>query len=294
MEGFTRRVMSGITIATGCAVLVAVGTSSFARASVGPAEQTGTFALLGGTPQIVSRFWAEMGPGLTSTLKIQQFPIGSSKAILAYDVEMQRTMHMVVIRDDFATFAHLHPAFNTTTGTFDQSFTKEPNHRYYLYADTTPHGLSQQVFRFTMESDGALAQTKPSLTASALRATAGPYTVKLEKTTLAANLPQSLDVTILKGGHPAGDLGTYLGAASHAVFINATTLQYAHVHPEVLNGNHADTNGAMNMNMDMTGTGPLQRMHLPALPPGTYKLWLQFRGGEYKLYTVPFTIVARS
>ncbi len=39
-----------------------------------------------------------------------------------------------------------------------------------------------------------------------------------------------------------------------------------------------------------TPAGPLMRMRVPALPPGTYKLWLQFRGANDKVYTAPFTI----
>lgn len=263
---------------------------ALAHASAGPPEQTGTFALLGGTPKIVSKFWATMGSGLTSHLNVQQFRIGSTKPILNYSVEMQRTMHMVVVRDDFATFEHLHPAFDTTTGAFVQKFTKAPNHKYYLYADTTPHGLPQQVFRFTMESDGPLAAIAPSLAASAPNAVAGPYTVTLDHTTIGANAPHSLNVTIDKGGRLAGDLGSYLGAASHAVLVNAKTLQYVHVHPMALN---PSSGGKGPIQMNMTGTGPRQRMDLPALPAGTYKLWLQFRGAQYEIYTVAFTLAAQ-
>jgi hypothetical protein len=279
------------------AVIVAALACAIARASVGPAEQTGTFALLGGTQKIDSKFWAEMGSGLTSTLKVRQFlpgapaPGSEPTPVLNYDVDMQHLMHMVVIRDDFGTFAHLHPAFNTGTGTFSQSFTKQPNHRYYLYADTTPHGIGQQVFRFTMESDGAVAPIHVSLTPTAPTTTAGPYTVVLEKTTLAANTPQSLDLTVNKAGKPAQDLGSYLGAPAHCVFINTKTLAYVHVHPTVRNGNNMNAKGPMRMNM--TGVGPLMRLHVPPLPAGTYKLWIQFRGGAYKLYTVPFTMAAR-
>jgi hypothetical protein len=262
---------------------------ALARASAGPPEQTGKFALLGGTPKIVSKFWATMGSGLTAELNVAQYPIGSTTPILNYNVEMQRTIHLVVIRDDFATFDHMHPAFNTTTGAFIEKFTKAPNHRYYVYADTTPHGLPQQVFRFTMESDGPLANDKPSLAASLPSATTGPYTVTLDKTTLAANAPHSLDVTIDKGEHPAGDLGSYLGAASHAVLINATTLQYVHVH--AMAGNGPSGKGPIHMNM--SGVGPHQHVELPALPAGTYMMWLQFRGAQYELYTVPFTLAVQ-
>ena len=198
-------------------------------------------------------------------------------------------MHMVVIRDDFATFAHLHP---TSTRRPERSVNRsrnKPNHRYYVYADTTPHGISQQVFRFTMESDGPVRPTKPSLTVGADGATAGPYTVALEKTTLAANMPQSLDLTIIEGGHPAGDLGSYLGAAAHAVFINTSTLRTC----TCIRWWQRQPNAKGPMNMNMTGIGPLMELHVPALPAGTYKLWLQFRGGGYKLYTVPFTIAAQ-
>lgn len=287
MNTRTRRFASGLSMIA-CAALLGAG-ATWARASVGPDEQTGTFALLGGTPKIVSKFWAVMGQGLRSTLKIQQFPIGSTAPILHYDVDMEKTMHVVVIRDDFATFAHLHPAFNTGTGTFSEDFTKEPNHRYYLYADSTPHGIGHQVFRFTMESDGPLANDKPSLTPSARSQAAGPYAVELQKTTLHADTPEELEIDILKDGHPAGDLGSYLGAASHVVFINVATLQYVHVHPTA--GNETGANGMVHMNM--SGTGPRQHMELPALPAGTYKMWLQFRGGQYKLYTVPFTLRVR-
>ncbi len=262
---------------------------ALAHASAGPPQQTGTFALLGGTPKVVSKFWATMGNGLTSELNVAQYPIGSKEPILNYALEMQHTMHMVVIRDDFATFDHLHPAFNTTTGAFIEKFTKAPNHRYYLYADSRPLNLPQQVFRFTLESDGPVAKEAPSLTASLPTATTGPYTVVLEHTTLAADKPYSAEIEINENGHPAHDLGSYLGAASHVVFINTATLQYVHVHPMAANA----PSGGGSIHMNMTGSGPRQHLELPALPAGTYKMWMQFRGAKYKIYTVPFTLAVQ-
>jgi hypothetical protein len=45
--------------------------------------------------------------------------------------------------------------------------------------------------------------------------------------------------------------------------------------------------------MPMEGkSGPFMQMELPALPAGTYKVWIQFMG-DGKLYTVPFTLLAR-
>jgi hypothetical protein len=270
-------------------VLGAVSLTALARASAGPAEQTGVFALLGGTPKIVSKFWAEHGTGPSATLKFRQFQLDGTTPILDYDVDMEKLAHVVVIRDDFATFAHLHPAFDTTTGTFSQSFTKEPNHRYYVYADTVPHAIGQQVFRFTMESDGPVATASLPHGASPTSVAAGPYTVTLSATQLAAGTPQRLDLTVLRDGHLASGLGTYLGAAAHAIFINVKTLAYVHVHPHVRG---AGDETEMNMGAS-AAAGPRLRMALPALPAGTYALWVQFRGSNDRLYTAPFTISTR-
>jgi hypothetical protein len=267
-------------------------------ASAGPAEQNGTFALLGGTPQIVSEFWATHGTGLTYRLNVQQFTKAGAP-IKAYDVDMQHFMHLVVVRDDFATFAHKHPAYNTTTGAFEENFTKERNHRYYVFADTVPKGVGQQVFRFLLESDGPYAMYKLSADASANSAPAGPYTVTLATTTVAANAPHVVDLTVEKGDDPAEDLVPYLGAAGHVVMIDMSTLEYIHVHP-TLRGQATPQNASMNSPRAMkamTGSGkagPFMKMELPPLPAGSYKTWVQISGGkDLKVYTAPFTIVAK-
>jgi hypothetical protein len=266
-------------------------------AAAGPAQQTGTFALLGGTPKIVSKLWAEHGTGETYTLHVRQFAPNGGAAIVNYDIDMQHYMHMVIVRDDFATFAHKHPAYAPATGTFEQTFTKERNHRYYVFADTTPHGVGQQVFRFTLDSDGPYAAYKLSTAASSYNSKAGPYNVLLQKTTVAANTPQTLDLTVVKGDDPATDLVPYLGAPAHVVMIDMSTLSYIHVHP-MLKGQKSMPHGGMDMSdMDMAGSGragPFMRVMLPALPTGVYKTWIQISGGkDLTVYTAPFTIVAR-
>lgn len=285
MERAARRRLSATCLAAALGALCGLGV---ARGSAGPVEQSGIFALLGGTPKIVSKFWAEHASGLTATLTIRQFALDGKTPILDYDVDMQKLMHLIVVRDDFATFAHIHPAFDTTSGTFSQPFTKEPNHRYYVYADTTPHGVGQQVFRFTIESDGRPAKLRLSFPASAAVVAAGPYTVTLSTTVLPANRANSVDVTITKNGQLANDLDTYLGAAAHAVFIGTSTLEYVHVHPSP----RGVERGSGDMDMEMNTAWPLLTIPVPALPAETYKLWIEFRGSG-KVYTAPFTIFAR-
>ncbi len=248
--------------------IVAIATLAAAPA----AQQPGTFALLGGKPQITSKFWATHGTGLNYRLNVQQFTM-SGAPIKAYDIDMQHYMHLVVVRDDFGTFAHKHPAYDTTTGTFVQDFTKERNHRYYVYADSMPKGVGQQVFRFTMESDGPHAMYKLSAAASANNAKAGPYTVTLATTTVASNVPHDVDLTVEKGDDPADDLAPYLGAPGHVVMIDMSTLAYIHVHP-TLRGQATPQNASMNpMNSmkAMTGSnkaGPVHEVGAAAAPCG--------------------------
>lgn len=280
MESLARRRLSGILIATSFAIAAAF---AVARAAVG------TFALLDSAPKIVSQFSATYAPGNVVTLTIRQFLEDGTTPILKYDVDMQKLMHLIVVRDDFATFAHVHPTFDPATGTFSQTLTPEAKHRYYVYADTTPHGIGQQVFRFAVGPP--FLASHASYGPSAKSVAVGPYAVSLARTTLPADQAQSLDVTVLKDGKPAPDLGTYLGAAAHAVFINVFTLEYVHVHPAVRG---AAMGMGANQTMDMTArAGPDMQMSVPALPSGVYKLWIEFRGAGGTVYTAPFTILAR-
>ena len=292
MESRTRRGLSRLL-----AGALALGSfAAIARASSGTPDMRGTFALLEGTPKLVSELRADRGNGTSSTMKIRQFKPDGSTPILDYEIDMQMLMHVIVVRDDFLTFEHLHPAFDTTTGTFSQAFTKERYHRYYVFADSEPKGMGQQVFRFTLPSDGPVMTAMVSSMASTPSIAAGPYVVTLAATTLPANQPQSLDLAITKGGRAAQDLGTYLGAAAHVVFISTSTLTYVHVHPHVT-GSAAGAGAPMpqsaGMHMDMAEeqvAGPNMKMELPALPATSYKVWVQFRGANDKLYTAPFTV----
>ncbi|MBV9056452.1 MAG: hypothetical protein JO078_08480 [Candidatus Eremiobacteraeota bacterium] len=286
MEGRTR---GGVTFAAvASAALLAFCALSVAWASV-VRVQNGAFALLGGTPKITSLARSTFSEG-NATLVIRQFG-PERKILLDYDMDMEKLMHLIVVRDDFAEFMHLHPAFDATTGAFTQAIKKNPYHRYYVYADTTPRGIGQQVFRFTLANDEPLTAFPVSIALSNASVAVAPYTASLGATTLRANQAQSLAFNVSRNGAPASDLRPYLGAAAHAVFINVATLQYVHLHPTVKGA------GAMQMNAGMAmahaAAGPAMQLNLPALPAGTYKLWLQFRGGDDRVYTAPFTLLLR-
>ncbi len=259
----------------------------------------GAWALSGGKPMTAAHMNLTYLATDRVTLDIYETNPGASTPIRSYDVDMSKLMHVIVIDSDFTEFIHAHPAFDAASGHFSLTLQLYPTRRYYVYADAEPKGLGQQVFRFTIQplTRQALPEAAPAAaqTPSPNQNIAGPYLVELSRTTLAAGRAQAVDITVTKSGKPASDLIPYLGAAAHAVFIDTATLAYVHVHPTLPGGMDPDMPGmdmgSMHMD-DSPKAAPHMVMHVPALPAGSYKLWLQFQG-KTGLAVAPFTLVAR-
>lgn len=263
------------------------------------AQQPGTFALLHGTHESTAVYWPTNQNGLNETLNVKQFDRSGKISFTDYRIDMGATMHFFVIRDDFATFHHYSAAYNGTLASFTHHFVKEPNHRYYLYTDSEPHGLKRQVFRFNIESAGVPQASQSSMTASSENSTAGPYTVIFSKTHLTANEPYLMLVTIDRDGKGAQDLSPYLGFAAHMVIINAATLEYVFVHP-TLRGQKLNKEMSYTVEQEIarlqenSQVGPNQQVEIPGLPAGTYKAWYEFTGGASQhQYTAPLTFVVQ-
>ena len=166
---------------------------------------------------------------------------------------------------------------------------------YFVYADACPNDLNHQVFRFKLDvghpSSPPSARDLPN---TGMGVQAGPYEVDLSTVRLQSHKMEMVTIEVLENGQPAKDLHPYLGAAAHAVFLNAKDLSYVHVHPTA--------GDMMSMPMDMSkpmaelpdGTPVSDKMmlHIALWEPGTYKLWLQFRGADDRLYIAEFTILA--
>jgi hypothetical protein len=222
----------------------------------------------------------------------------SAAPIREYAVEMTKKLHVVIVTTDFKTFLHIHPVLGAD-GHFriDQQF-PAPD-KYYLYADGEPNDGDHQVFRFDFSIGAGAPSKQRDLMPTGREVNVGPYTVDLSKAKLTAGGMDMIQVQILKGDDPARDLHPYLGVPAHAVFLNSADLSYVHVHPTPMSG--------MNMNMmgmspsamrsmtaempDSANSPPEMMLHVSVREPGTYKLWLQFRGGD-QLYIAPFVLTA--
>ena len=237
------------------------------------------------------------GDPLKQHIDIWMCSPASPQPIRNYGTEMTKKLHVVIVSSDFSTFLHVHPVLGA-----DGHFTLEQQFPapglYYLYADGEPNDGDHQVFRFNVQLSKNVSPTRPVLVPTGKEVSVGPYTVDLSRARLHAGGMDTIEVQILKGDTPAHDLHPYLGVPAHAVFLNSQDLTYVHVHPMPLNsGSDAMNMTAMDMSkmtVDMPDTAsspPDMMLHVSVKEPGTYKLWLQFRGGS-QLYIAPFVLVA--
>lgn len=238
----------------------------------------GDYALQTGAPSVGSTLAISPAPGGLTRLDFVQRR--GSTIVRRYALDMTRLMHVIVVADDFSSFAHLHPRL-LPNGHFvvDAAVPRGP---YRVYADSEPSGIGQQVFRFDVGANAAFVRVVPS----GPLAQAGPYTVRLSATRVRTGDGATIGVTVLENGRPATDLEPYLGAAGHAIFVNASDYSYAHVHP-------MDAGGLM-PGMEMTGaarTGSRLVLHTGLREPGLYELWFEFRGAG-RLRVAHFVVTA--
>jgi len=236
---------------------------------------------------------AVAGNPLEQRLDVWMTMPGSTVPIKGYQVEMTKRLHMVIVSDDFKTFLHVHPDLGPS-GHFLLTQQFPAPGTYFVYADTLPNNLNHQVFRFKLDVGHPSPPSPRNLASTGMGVQAGPYEVDLSTVRVHTHRMEMVDVEVLENGQPAKDLHPYLGAPAHAVFLNTKDLSYVHVHPMPA--------GSMNMQMDMSKPMPElpdnapvsgeMMLHIALWEPGTYKMWLQFRGANNKLYVAEFTILA--
>ena len=272
---------------------------SLAVSSMAAAAQLGTFALQGGAARVSAYLDAQpmRGKRTQERLRFWMAPQNGRGLVKSYDVDMTKRLHVLIISDDFRTFLHVHPTLGAD-GQFrlDQSLPRAT--LYHVYADAMPRGFGQQVFRFDLHLGNARSAARDLSERSASTAS-GPYRVTLSTLNLKAGEDATLAVHVTKNGAPAKDLRPYLGALAHAVFLNANDLSYAHVHPMPLGSKPMqgmDMSRMDNLNMQPLPAGaassPDMALHVSLKEPGTYKLWLQFQGGDH-LHVAPFVLTAK-
>ena len=277
---------------------------ALALTGAAPSGLAGHFALATGAPRTAARLVASPVANDALARRLDIAYTAGGNVVRRYDVDMTKLLHLIVVDDEFRSFAHVHPPL-APSGHFTIEHRFPHPGLYHVYADAAPAQIGQQVFRFDLPVGDARAAGARDVTPTGRNVAAGPYRVALDSTSLRAAGESVLRVRVTKNGKLANDLHPYLGALAHAVFLDAASLAYVHVHPLPPGGGAAvsgtarghDMPGMPGMTMDAPAlppgatSSPVMLLHVAVARPGTYKLWLQFRGGS-GLYVAPFVVRA--
>ncbi len=194
------------------------------------------------------------------------------REVTAFDVQHEKLMHVFVVREDLAFFAHEHPEL-VGPGQFRLSYRFPAPGRYRIFADVAPKDAGAQMLSAVVSvgGDPPAAPVAPPA-AETLAAIALPEQgVRSGRTFTAV-------VTLTdRQGVPVNDLEPWLGAMGHLLLVNRDGETFAHAHPDDRE----------------PGIGEDGRIpFLVRLPrPGPYKGWLQFRRHD-RIETIEIAIEA--
>ena len=197
------------------------------------------------------------------TVRLTLTPRHADGAVVtALEVVHTKKLHLIIASRDLAFFDHVHPIPQSDgTLTLDYAF-PQPG-EYLLYADITPTGDRNQVFRLPVTVAGPPRPAVPLTVTPAGAKVFGDYRValRISPTPALARDEAQLSFTLSRNGVPVTDLEPYLGAGGHCVVLSEDTQGYLHSHPVEMSGAHF---------------GPTVTFHTLFPRPGLYKIWGQF------------------
>jgi hypothetical protein len=255
-----------------------------------------TFA--GTVPMTAFLRWVSGPPGV---VRVDAWEVRNGRVIAAYDVDMTKLMHMIVVSDDLTDFQHVHPTLHSNGHLTIELHLAHPEEAYHIYMDGLPHAAGRQVFRFDLPSATGERATSRYLHSAGSSVNVGAYTVTIDPTSVPIGEIATISVRVLKNGRPANDLHPYLGAMSHGVLIGAKDLAYMHAHgmtEEMLDMASGANDCGDSMMIAMTPMPPNlnigNQFEFDILAPSAqaYDLWIQFVGGD-RLYTAPLLVTTR-
>lgn len=202
---------------------------------------------------------------------------GSGKAINKFDTFQEKLMHLIVVREDLQSFAHLHPNYKGN-GRFDVSASFPSPGSYTLISDYKPSGQKETVSLLNLTIPGSVPLPK-SLEkyekTKVLSSTKVNLNFSQETIKAGQEVTLKFDLKDASNNQPIKDLQPYLGEKGHLVVIKSSsplaTSDYVHAHA-------------------LKDTPDGQVHFITSFPqPGTYKLWVQFnRNG--KINTADFWV----
>ncbi|MBX7109616.1 MAG: hypothetical protein K1X61_13270 [Chitinophagales bacterium] len=195
-----------------------------------------------------------------------------------------KPMHVIVVRKDLAYFQHIHPLYNSSSGTFtleDLMFPADGDYR--IFADFAVEGGEMDnmgmPLAITLSQDvsvGSMANYEPQELGNEERNKSfeGLQIVLNTHGLLKTRAESMLMFYLSQNGNPVIDLEQYLGALGHSVILREGSLDFIHAHPME--------------NLSSSQTGNVDFM-VDFPEPGRYKLFTQFQRNG-KVITSDFVV----
>lgn len=180
------------------------------------------------------------------------------REVVDFDVQHEKLMHVFVVSEDLAEFAHEHPDL-VSPGVFRLAHRFARPGRYRLFVDVAPRGAGSQVLASKLVVGGTAAPAgagKPPVPADT-RAS-----LELPPGGLVSGRTETVTAVLTDArGRPVRDLEPWLGALGHLLLVHQDADTFAHAHPDDRE----------------RGAGKDGRLpFLVRVPkPGQYKGWLQ-------------------
>lgn len=194
----------------------------------------------------------------------------TGKPVNKFDIFQEKIMHLIVVKDDLKSFAHLHPEYKEN-GRFQVTANFPESGNYTLFSDYKPAGKKENVSLMNMTIPGSVSSPRDLEKFTKTKTlTDTKVNLNISEKNLQAGKEISLNFDLKDNkNQPIQDLQPYLGEKGHLVIIKSssplTKSDYIHAHA-----------------LKNTPDGKIEfQTKFPQ--SGTYKMWLQFnRNGNIK------------
>lgn len=218
--------------------------------------------------------------GEPAELEVSVFSRTAGNArVKEFDIQHERPMHLIVVREDLGVFSHEHPE-PAADGSFRLRFAFPHAGEYTLFVDVAPKGAGGQVLPVRLKVGGKKSE-RFAIGAEKLtgETASGSVQVAFTETQFVAGKTLRMSCRILdaKSGAPVNDLQPYLGALGHLILVHEDGETFVHSHPDEL-----DPENGRDGHLAFLARFP---------KPGRYRAWVQMqRAGVVE--TGAFTVVA--
>jgi hypothetical protein len=151
----------------------------------------------------------------------------------AMQIVHEKPMHLMIVSDDLADFAHVHPA-RVDGDLFSLSHVFRHGGNYRVFADFTPVGAGNYIESFNVNVQGPGRATIPLDPNAGWTGTAGGVRMILtsdKPLRTGQDIGLSIALADASTGEPLHDLQRYLGAWAHIAVISQDTQDFLHIHP---------------------------------------------------------------